>query len=165
MRRFILASGLLCLTPVMGCDNATNTDDACAETADCLDSQPQTLPPKAPPVELTGADARYVHATIAVDAPFAMTDWCVNVSLVSKANIEATGLFCRSQFEAGDEALLANLKCDPSHHQTLVVTVEDVDHAGGDWNDNCGALGCFASVQCSDAINMIDLAIAVGATR
>ncbi len=43
-----------------------------------------------------------------------MTDWCVNVSLVSKANIEATGLFRLSRFEAGDNTLLANLKCDPS---------------------------------------------------
>ncbi len=162
MRRLI-ASGLLCLVPTMGCDGVTIIDDACA-AADCIDGRPQPLRPQ-PPVELTGSDARYVHATIAVDAPFAMADWCVNVSLVSKARFEATGLFCLSQFEAGDNALLANLKCDPSHHQTLVVTVEDVDHAGGDWDDNCGALGCFASVTCADAINTLDLGIAVGAVR
>ncbi len=56
MRRFILASGLLCLVPALGCDHATNTDLACADT-NCVDSQPQTLPPKDPPAELTGADA------------------------------------------------------------------------------------------------------------
>ncbi len=42
------------------------------------------------------------------------------------------------------------------------MTVEDVDHAGGDWADNCGALGCFASVQCADTINPLELAIAIG---
>lgn len=158
MRSRLLTCLFVCI-PFAACD--AETTEACE---DCeVETLPQDLPVKAPPVELTGADARYVHATLGLEAPFAMRDWCVNVSLVSKGDIDATGLFCLSQFESGDNELLANLKCDPSHSQTLVVTIEDVEYDGGDWGDECGALGCFAQIDCREPINVLDLVLEVAA--
>lgn len=160
MRILSFAGGLLCLAPFAACDEST----ICATPACDLGSVSEQQPPlTASDADDTGAFVRYVHATISLEAPFAMQDWCVNVSLVTKSSIDAQGVFCLSQFETAPNALLANLRCDPESDEALVVTVEDIDYEGsGDWSDGCGAFGCTRSIACDQRVTELSLTIPIG---
>lgn len=156
MRHFVIAAGISCFGSVAACD--VSAGDPVGD--DALSSVTPGDHAQTPLAEETGANERYVHATIAMTSPFQLEDWCVNVSLVSKSRIQALGIFCASEFESGDNELLANLRCEPGKTETLVVSVEGLAPPNlPEWKSGCSELGCRQTVECRDTVNETHVAV------